>query len=464
MRRLLPTILGTLLLAAACSEEPVAGDPCASCRADESCVEGRCVVQASCTDGVRNGTESDVDCGGADCPKCAAGKSCAGVSDCATALCTDNLCVLPVGCGNDVKDGDETGVDCGGSCEGCENGEACATGADCLSGSCDSLVCVAPASCSNEIKDGPETDVDCGGGCPDCADGKSCGVDGDCASSWCDAGTCKAASCEDEIQNGNEGGVDCGGGCPTPCGQGTSCQQHADCVSGLCLEQLCAPPRVEVLLDDADDALSSYLMDAVEQEWNIFSGSLVHLGRHWDVGNVSYHTALRFHDVLVPAGATVTDARLSFHPANEVDSINNLWINVYLEKRGDSPAFDPSNYDSGRPDQRSRTTKFIDHWLVRCRSDCTDLNEYDCPQRRLDCWDRDVRFVVPKNLKELVQEVVSLPDWAQGNAMTLLLVNTATDQDGEKYMSSRSIVGFDPERGPEFSPKLVIEWELPTAR
>jgi hypothetical protein len=75
-----------------------------------------------------------------------------------------------------------------------------------------------------------------------------------------------------------------------------------------------------------------------------------------------------------------------------VDSSNNLWINVYAERSEDSPAFDPTNYDWGRPDQRARTTAFVDHWLVRCNDGCTDLTEYDCPQRKLDCWDPAVAF------------------------------------------------------------------------
>lgn len=214
----------------------------------------------------------------------------------------------------------------------------------------------------------------------------------------------------------------------------------------------------EARVGSEDDALSSYLINASPAAWNIFSGASVPLGRHFDADHVSYHTALRFPSVSVPQGATVTSARLTFYPTNEVDSSNNLYLNVYAEKVADSAPFDPSNYDTGRPDQRLKTTANIDHWVVRCNDSCTDLTEYDCPQRKLDCWDRTVAFTCPKDLKALVQEVVSQPGWAAGNALTIFLINSATDQDGAKYQSSRSIVGYDTTLGVDHAPKLVVEF------
>ena len=56
---------------------------------------------ATCTDGVQNGDETGIDCGGASCPSC---------------------------CGNGIQDADETDVDCGGAdCVPCP---ACMTGLD----------------------------------------------------------------------------------------------------------------------------------------------------------------------------------------------------------------------------------------------------------------------------------------------------------------------------------------------
>jgi hypothetical protein len=46
----------------------------------------------TCTDGVRNGTETDVDCGGGVCPACGAGKQCQVDADCAAGTCTGGAC------------------------------------------------------------------------------------------------------------------------------------------------------------------------------------------------------------------------------------------------------------------------------------------------------------------------------------------------------------------------------------
>jgi hypothetical protein len=185
------------------------------------------------------------------------------------------------------------------------------------------------------------------------------------------------------------------------------------------------------------------------------------LGRHFDTDHVSYSTALRFENVAIPKGATVASARLRFYPTNEVDSSNALWLNVYAERAENSAPFDPSNYVSGRPDQRARTTAFIDHWLVRCNDSCTDLTEYDCPQRKRDCWNRDVLFEVPKDLAAMVKEVIDQPGWDSGHALTILIVNSAKDSDGPKYESSRSITGFGPSRGAAYAPQLEITLTLP---
>jgi Ca2+-binding RTX toxin-like protein len=52
---------------------------------------------SSCTDGVGNGTETDVDCGGA-CPDCAVGSACVSGSDCAGgSFCIGGSCQAPAG-------------------------------------------------------------------------------------------------------------------------------------------------------------------------------------------------------------------------------------------------------------------------------------------------------------------------------------------------------------------------------
>jgi hypothetical protein len=91
----------------------------------------------SCSDGSRNGQESDIDCGGAACATCAASFSCARNSDCQSGFCRASLCVEP-SCDDGLRNGDETGVDCGGSCGHCRTNTCnCATSPALSALSCD---------------------------------------------------------------------------------------------------------------------------------------------------------------------------------------------------------------------------------------------------------------------------------------------------------------------------------------
>lgn len=82
-------------------------------------------AEPTCTDGIQNGDETGVDCGGSNC----------------------DACPEPT-CNDGIQNGDETGVDCGGS-------------------TCDA--CVTPPTCEDGIQNGNETGIDCGApGCRDC--------------------------------------------------------------------------------------------------------------------------------------------------------------------------------------------------------------------------------------------------------------------------------------------------------
>ncbi len=121
----------------------------------------------TCSDGVRNGLETGVDCGGPECPACGNGEACNDGSDCQTGVCTSGVCAVPARTGG-VQDGDETGVDCGGpTCPACGPGQGCQVASDCTSGVCTANLCQAP-SCGDGVENGGELDVDCGGPCPAC--------------------------------------------------------------------------------------------------------------------------------------------------------------------------------------------------------------------------------------------------------------------------------------------------------
>ena len=236
----------------------------------------------TCDDGIQNGDETGVDCGGSSCPSCP------------EPTCDDG-----------IQNGDETGVDCGGSnCPECtctdvvvtinldnypeetswqitnDGGQVVASGgtygsqpdgstvqiSECLEDGCydftifdtygDGICCgygngsytvtaggstVAsggnfgssettnfcigggPApTCNDGIQNGDETGVDCGGSscpaCPTCDDGVQNGSE---TGVDCGGPDCPACpTCDDGIQNGNETGVDCGGPDCAPCNTG----------------------------------------------------------------------------------------------------------------------------------------------------------------------------------------------------------------------------------------------------
>jgi hypothetical protein len=85
--------------------------------------------------------------------------------------CDDGSCITAPPddtCFDRVKDGAESDVDCGGGCRSCKATEACTGPADCESGACDAGSCRAP-TCFDGVRDGFETDIDCGGTCELCS-------------------------------------------------------------------------------------------------------------------------------------------------------------------------------------------------------------------------------------------------------------------------------------------------------
>jgi hypothetical protein len=87
------------------------------------------VTAPTCNDGLQNGDETGIDCGGSCSP-----------------------CPTNPTCEDGVQNGDETGIDCGGSCSPCPTTPTCEDG----------------------IQNGDETGIDCGGSCSPCPDDNNC--------------------------------------------------------------------------------------------------------------------------------------------------------------------------------------------------------------------------------------------------------------------------------------------------
>jgi hypothetical protein len=111
---------------------PDCGGPCALCAFDAECTIGsncesgvctgtpkKCAMP-TCSDNIKNGKETGADCGGADCAtqKCPDGLPCVFWTDCESGVCKMNACQTPT-CTDGVRNGSETDIDCDGTCSPC---------------------------------------------------------------------------------------------------------------------------------------------------------------------------------------------------------------------------------------------------------------------------------------------------------------------------------------------------------
>jgi len=128
--------------------------PGSGCKLATECESGVCGTDGRCaaptsSDGVKNGSETDIDCGGSgptNAPKCAEGKACRDGADCVWGFCTGSVCE---GHEPGRKDGDQTDIDCGGTMSPpCDWGKACLVDRDCTSGACSAdKKCLTGPSC-----------------------------------------------------------------------------------------------------------------------------------------------------------------------------------------------------------------------------------------------------------------------------------------------------------------------------
>lgn len=199
---------------------------------------GRTLV-ASCTDGVRNGTETDLDCGGGACPACPAGGACRAPTDCVeTAGCSGGKCG---GCA--TSDECRVGLVCqANACGSCAGDGACAAGQTCVFGRC--TACPGSAEPIDTRRDVNNCGA-CGQVCPHPAH----------ASARCEHSRCTRTRCE-------SGWFDVDGertpGCEAQC-QGRVCTD-----AGGTRTELSAPPIGETGLVGQTLSSGGSLADAVQ--------------------------------------------------------------------------------------------------------------------------------------------------------------------------------------------------------
>lgn len=192
---------------AICPSEDATCPPCTeaedcaaapACHAFE-CLNNRCELvlappRTPCSGGICSDTPP------AACVECLQDSDCPGAGYCHAGKCAS--------CSDSLRNGDESQVDCGGSCLGCL-GDACTTKDGCVSGSCaDGLCCDAPCDgvctrcergglCKSVPQLEDDTSSACSGtqtcnGSDECAlaPGQPCVNDVECASTMCMDGVC----------------------------------------------------------------------------------------------------------------------------------------------------------------------------------------------------------------------------------------------------------------------------------
>ena len=213
----------------------------AGCTANEECVSTKC-ENAACT------APAGKPCGvGTAVATCDDAQPCELDKDCKSGFCSGGKCATPSAesHADGVTNGGETDVDCGGSVKAtkpCVDGQKCFESLDCV-GTCNAGIC-GPIGPADGKKNQAETDIDCGGGtAPKCADGKTCAGNDDCATGFCPPGTlvCTAPSYVDGVQNGNETDLDCGGtgAGVKKCAETKKCLVDADCFGACNYKKLC---------------------------------------------------------------------------------------------------------------------------------------------------------------------------------------------------------------------------------
>ncbi len=117
-------------------------------------------------------------------------------ADCGLSMghCQDNVCVAAT-CTNGLLDGSETSLDCGGSCPSCPNGATCMIPGDCTSGVCDVSTC-RPCGFDADCSAASYCDTETATCTTTKANGDVCAAGNQCASGNCvDSVCCESASC-----------------------------------------------------------------------------------------------------------------------------------------------------------------------------------------------------------------------------------------------------------------------------
>lgn len=359
------------------------------CTTDDACGGGRCVeggcVALSATDKIKNGSETDVDCGGDPAnPRCTTGQTCVAGSDCDTDTCNDGKCA-PGTPTDGKKNQGETDVDCGGpSAPKCATGKSCKVAGDCTSAVCGlDFTCAEPTH-SDGVKNGTETDVDCGGGngAAPCQVNQGCAVMGDCTTLVCTSNMC--APRQAGVKDGDETDIDCGGTTSPKCAWDKTCLVDADCTTTACDGGKCVPPSCKGIVHGGSTCGRFEFVDGFKQHETCckslpvaghtdprYPGKQVYLDKY----EITSGRMRKFIETISAQNGNVPNIK-AYITANTPTRWNAGWTHVLPANNGGAPVSYTvvngpvgsnllypglNDYNSGPPEYRN---KFIGDWKI----------------------------------------------------------------------------------------------------
>ena len=182
------------------------------------------------------------------------------------------------------------------------------------------------------------------------------------------------------------------------------------------------PAPVGTVTAQVNTSSDDVFEDSTDSSYDI-TGAVVSIGSAANA--LTGFTGLRFNNLAIPRGATITSAHL------EIYSPSNQWItlqfNIFAEAVGNSQTFSQTN----RPSGRTLTLAKIFHndnlnWLA-------------------NTW------ISLDEIAPVIQEVVNRSDWQPGNSLTVII----RSQLGP--WARKMITSFD--GNPAFAPKLVVTYQ-----
>lgn len=132
---------------------------------------------------------------------------------------------------------------------------------------------------------------------------------------------------------------------------------------------------------------------------------------------------LRFTNVSIPKGTTITSAKL------QIQSSQNQWIGIKMSIAADATGNSAAFSSSAKPSQRSLSLAKVNH--------NSNAN-----------WTANTSYSLDE-MKTVIQEIVNRSDWNSGNALSVLLKGTGSSF-GRKYIKSGT---------PAVSAKLIVTYD-----